>query len=99
MLYTGNEDAEVREIVRNVYNGDWDNVPDTIALELRKRSENNLYGEIIKLFMITAAGAEGINLRTHDLFTLWNRIGNRLNKHRTRAVLKVTKICQKNYAP
>lgn len=77
-LYTGNEDSEVREIVRNVYNGDWDNVPDTIALELRKRSENNLYGEIIKLFMITAAGAEGINLRNtrfvHIMEPYWHNV-------------------------
>ena len=60
-LYTGEEDPEIREIVRNVFNGDWDLIPETIALELRKQSSNNMYGEIIKLFMITAAGAEGIN--------------------------------------
>ena len=62
-LYTGNEDPDVREIVRNVFNGDWENVPETISIELRKVSNSNLYGEIIQLFMITAAGAEGINLK------------------------------------
>ena len=38
-------------------------VPSSIATSLRKQHENNIYGEIIKIFMITASGAEGINLR------------------------------------
>lgn len=77
-LYTGQEDPEVREMVRNVYNGDWSNVPDSISLELRKRSENNLYGDVIKLFMITAAGAEGINLKNtryvHIMEPYWHNV-------------------------
>ena len=92
-LYTGNEEPEVREIVRNVYNGDWDNVPDTITLELRKRSPNNMYGEIIKVFMITAAGAEGINLKNtryvHIMEPYWHNVrleqvigrARRINSH------------------
>jgi predicted NAD-dependent protein-ADP-ribosyltransferase YbiA (DUF1768 family) len=77
-LYTGEEDPETREIVRNVFNGDWDLVPDTISLELRKVSSNNMYGEIIKLFMITAAGAEGINLKNtryvHIMEPYWHNV-------------------------
>ena len=92
-LYTGNEEAEVREIVRNVFNGDWDNVPDTITLELRKQSPNNMYGEIIKVFMITAAGAEGINLKNtryvHIMEPYWHNVrleqvigrARRINSH------------------
>lgn len=63
VLYTGTESAEEKEIIRNVYNGSWAFVPQAIAAQLRKRAENNVYGEIIKLIMITSSGAEGINLK------------------------------------
>lgn len=62
-LYTGTESEEEKEIIRNIYNGDWGFVPKSIADKLQAKSKNNLYGEIIKVLMITAAGAEGINLR------------------------------------
>jgi hypothetical protein len=62
-LYTGTEDAEEREIIRNIYNGDWQHVPTGLSTKLKKISNNNLNGEIIKILMITAAGSEGINLR------------------------------------
>ena len=62
-LYTGTESEEEKEIIRNIYNGDWGFVPKSIVEKLEKISSNNLYGEVIKVLMITAAGAEGINLR------------------------------------
>jgi hypothetical protein len=62
-LYTGTESEEEKEIIRNIYNGDWGFVPKSIVDKLQAKSKNNLYGEIIKVLMITAAGAEGINLR------------------------------------
>jgi hypothetical protein len=62
-LYTGTEEAAEREILRNIYNGDWNYIPTNIANKLKKISNNNNMGEIIKVFMITAAGSEGINLR------------------------------------
>lgn len=62
-LYTGTEESEEREIIRNIYNGSWNYVPTSIASQLKKISNNNNMGEIIKVFMITAAGSEGINLR------------------------------------
>mgnify|MGYP005988150881 CR=1 FL=1 len=61
-LYTGVEDPEEKEIIRNVFNGTWKYIPSAITEELTKINDNNLYGEIIKLLMITASGAEGINL-------------------------------------
>lgn len=63
VLYTGTESVEEKEIIRNVYNGSWEFVPQAISTQLRKRAENNVYGEIIKLIMITSSGAEGINLK------------------------------------
>lgn len=78
VLYTGTETAEEKDIVRNIYNGTWDIVPPSIVEELRKRNTNNLYGEIIKVMMITASGAEGINLRNtrfvHIVEPYWNMV-------------------------
>lgn len=62
-LYTGTEDQEEKELIRNIFNGTWEYVPNNIVTELNKISSNNLMGEVIKVFMITASGAEGISLR------------------------------------
>jgi len=63
VLYTGTETPEEKEIVRNIFNGFWDMVPSSIAEPLKEISSNNNMGEIIKIFMITASGAEGISLK------------------------------------
>ena len=62
VLYTGTESSEEKEIVRNIFNNEWKKVPRTIVEQITEKSPNNYYGEIIKIFMITAAGAEGISL-------------------------------------
>jgi len=77
-LYTGTEDSEEREIIRNIYNGDWNYVPNNIAAKLRTISNNNNMGEIIKVLMITSAGSEGINLRNtryvHIMEPYWHPV-------------------------
>jgi len=77
-LYTGTEDGEEREIIRNIYNGDWNNIPNNIATQLRARSTNNNMGEVIKVLMITSAGSEGINLRNtryvHVMEPYWHPV-------------------------
>jgi hypothetical protein len=62
-LYTGTETPEEKEIIRNIFNSTWNYVPDSITGDLARISSNNLYGEIIKVLMITASGAEGISLK------------------------------------
>jgi len=62
-LYTGTESAEEKEIIRNIYNSDWD-MKSPITTELKQIAHNNHTGEIIKVLMITASGSEGINLRS-----------------------------------
>ena len=62
-LYTGTETVEEKEIVRKIYNGEWDDIPESISSELRRQYKNNNMGEVIKVFMITSSGSEGINLR------------------------------------
>ena len=77
-LYTGTEEAEEREIIRNIYNGAWKYVPTNIARKLARISNNNNMGEIIKVLMITAAGSEGINLRNtrfvHIMEPYWHPV-------------------------
>jgi hypothetical protein len=62
-LYTGTESGEEKEIIRNIYNGDWKYVPQAIEEKLKQMAINNIYGEIIKVLMISASGAEGISLK------------------------------------
>lgn len=77
-LYTGTESKEEKEIIRNIYNGDWNYIPTNIAAKLRKISPNNIMGDIIKVFMITSSGSEGINLRNtryvHIMEPYWHPV-------------------------
>jgi hypothetical protein len=77
-LYTGTESDEEKEIIRNIYNGNWSSIPDTIRNEISLISTNNLYGEIIKTLMITASGAEGISLKNtryvHIIEPYWHPV-------------------------
>jgi hypothetical protein len=76
--YTGDESAEEKDIVRNIYNGAWHLVPPSIVEKIKERNADNLYGEVIKVLMITASGAEGINLRNtrfvHIIEPYWNMV-------------------------
>ena len=78
-LYTGTESPEEKEVVRTIYNSQWSNLEITspaIYKTIKKIANNNNVGEIIKVFMITASGAEGINLRNtryvHIMEPYWN---------------------------
>lgn len=77
-LYTGTETAEEKEIIRNIFNSNWSSVPNTIVTDLTRISTNNLYGEIIKVLMITASGAEGISLKNtryvHIIEPYWHPV-------------------------
>ena len=78
VLYTGTETPEEKEIIRNVYNSMWEYVPSSISQKLKEVNDNNYYGEIIKLMMITSSGAEGINLRNtrfvHVVEPYWHMV-------------------------
>ena len=97
VLYTGTETAEQKEIARNVFNGDWKYVPSSLAEDLRAISPNNLYGELIKVFMITASGAEGITLKNtryvHLMEPYWHPV-------RTKQVIgRARRICSHQDLP
>ena len=78
VLYTGTETTEEKEIIRNVYNGAWDTVPSTIVKKVQEIAENNNMGDVIKIFMITSSGAEGINLKNtrfvHIVEPYWHMV-------------------------
>jgi hypothetical protein len=78
MLYTGTETPEEKEILRNVYNGNWDYIPVNMAAKLREKHPNNIYGEIVKIIMITSSGAQGINLKNtrfvHIIEPYWHMV-------------------------
>ena len=77
-LYTGTETSEEKEIVRHIYNGEWDQIPDSISNELKRKYRNNNMGEVVKVFMITSSGSEGINLRNtryvHIMEPYWHPV-------------------------
>ena len=77
-LYTGTETDEEREIIRNVFNSTWDYIPVTMREQLAPKSANNFMGQIIKVLMITASGAEGISLRNvryvHIMEPYWHPV-------------------------
>ena len=81
-LYTGTEDADEKEIVRNIFNSDFSSTPENIKQYLEKKKKtkslSNMYGEFVGVFMITASGSEGINLRNvrfvHIMEPYWNGV-------------------------
>jgi hypothetical protein len=76
--YTGDEDVDEKEILRWIFNSEWDKIPQNIKTGLEKISSNNHYGEIAKVFMITASGAEGITLKNtrhvHIMEPYWHPV-------------------------
>jgi len=97
VLYTGTETSDEKEIIRNIFNSEWNKVPSNIVEELSKNGTNNFHGEIIKIFMITAAGAEGISLQNvrhvHITEPYWHPV-------RTEQVIgRARRICSHNNLP
>ena len=97
VLYTGTESVEEKEIVRNIFNGKWDNIPTNIRDEIQENATDNKYGDIIKIFMITAAGAEGIDLKNvrfvHLIEPYWHPV--RLEQ----VVGRAKRICSHDQLP
>lgn len=77
-LYTGTETSEEKEIIRNIFNNNWNFVPSNITRYVKSISENNLYGDIIKVLIISASGAEGIDLKNvrfvHLMESYWHPV-------------------------
>jgi hypothetical protein len=77
-LYTGTEDKEKREIIRNIFNSEWSAIPPSLRSKLESMNTNNDHGELIKILMITSSGAEGITLKNvryvHIMEPYWHPV-------------------------
>ena len=77
-LYTGTESEEEKEIIRNIFNTDWDNLPEPLLSQVRSLGMNNFMGDVCKILMITSSGAEGINLKNvryvHIMEPYWHPV-------------------------
>jgi predicted transposase YbfD/YdcC len=76
-VYSGKVEPAVREMIRNIYNGNFENIPTKITEKLKStKGLDNLHGKIIQLFMISESGAEGLDLKNirkvHLLEPHWN---------------------------
>ena len=89
VTYIGTKSQEEKELIRNVFNKNWEFVPE----KLRKQVEN----VNIQIFMITSAGAEGISLKevqyVHVMEPYWNPV--RIDQ----VIGRARRICSHNELP
>jgi hypothetical protein len=78
--YTGDINAEKRNVLNAVFNAEWSKVPSSLAEEIKALTgqDHNRDGGIVKVFMITQSGAEGISLsnvrQVHIMEPYWNKV-------------------------
>jgi hypothetical protein len=97
ILYTGTETTEEKDVLLKIYNSEWNVLQPQLQRELEKIHENNYYGEIAKVLMITSSGAEGINLKNtrfvHIVEPYWHMV--RLDQ----VVGRARRICSHEFLP
>jgi hypothetical protein len=100
ILYTGDDSADKREILRDIFNWDIKKLPASLKKQLRILAggyPNNFTGKICRMFMITQSGAEGISLKNvrqvHIMEPFWNYV--RLEQVQGRAI----RICSHKDLP
>jgi len=99
ILFTGEGSRERRTLILNIFNGNFDKLPEEMSMVLQSQfSENrNTRGEICWVIGITGAGAEGISLKccrsVHIMEPYWNNV--RLDQVKGRAI----RICSHKDLP
>ena len=82
------ESPEKSEILRKIYNNQYDELPDKIREQLSHLPHDNLYGNVVQCLLTTKTGAEGIDLhnvrQVHIIEPYWNPV--RLKQVMGRAV-------------
>lgn len=68
VFYSGAEDKDYREIIKFIYNSEFDRLPQTCqplkeSLKKLYSGDENLHGQVIKMMMTTRTGAEGLDLK------------------------------------
>ena len=89
MTFSGNEDPDTRRIYLDIFNGNFNDLPEEIKSVLQtNKFINNHKGEIARVFCITSAGAEGLSLKcvraVHIMEPYWNDV--RLKQVKGRAI-------------
>jgi len=89
VTYIGTKSPEEKELIRNIFNKKWEGVPEKLKVVVEKMMFN--------LFIITAAGAEGISLKNvqyvHIMEPYWNQV--RLDQ----VIGRARRICSHNSLP
>lgn len=100
IMYTGDDDAIKRDLLKHVFNANWAKLPAEITAQIKQISGDavdNIKGQIAQLFMITQSGAEGISLenvrQVHIMEPYWNYV--RLEQVKGRAI----RICSHKSLP
>lgn len=99
ILYTGDEKAEKRDLLKHIFNANWAKIPQELAKAIKDLAgeDNNIKGKIAQAFMITQSGAEGISLenvrQVHLMEPYWNYV--RLEQVKGRAI----RICSHKSLP
>jgi len=82
------ENPESSELLRKIYNNQYDELPEKIQKQLALLPHDNLKGEIVQILLTTKTGAEGIDLhnvrQVHIIEPYWNPV--RLKQVMGRAV-------------
>jgi hypothetical protein len=91
ITFSGEEDPAVRALALNVFNANFDAIPDgmrSILTDSGFGATGNKKGEICRVFCITSAGAEGLSLKNvravHIMEPYWNDV--RLRQVKGRAI-------------
>jgi hypothetical protein len=98
--FTGEGSRDRRNLILNVFNGNFDKLPATMRTVLEESGftvRKNMYGELCWVIGITGAGAEGISLKccrsVHIMEPYWNNV--RLDQVKGRAI----RICSHQDLP
>jgi hypothetical protein len=94
-IFTG--DKTETQILMNIFNNNFTSLPQRVHDFIKSTKKNNLFGDVIKILMITQSGAEGISLKNvrqvHITEPYWNQI--RIDQVIGRAV----RTCSHNALP
>ena len=91
VAYTGDEPREARRVMLDIFNAKWSKLHPALKVQVDTMTggaEHNQDGGIVKVFMITQSGAEGISLsnvrQVHLMEPYWNYV--RLEQVKGRAI-------------
>ena len=76
-FFTGKEEEEQRDIIKKIFNNEYDTLSYNLRKSILKRGDNK-YGKCLKILLATSTAAEGINLKNtrqvHIIEPYWNPV-------------------------